>query len=157
MSRFFQLSSVLAACLVLSCSSSGSGDDETAGDADGTASLTQCTDTCDHLYNECGLVMVDNTDAELSESECTDSCDAEKTAVVDCLEDASCTDGEADDVDAVNTCFSEGDESDDTTDDTEEEEEDTDECDSDSDCGTCERCSDGSCRDCGEGPFGCYC
>jgi hypothetical protein len=31
------------------------------------------------------------------------------------------------------------------------------ECTSDSHCGSCERCSDNVCRDCGEGPYGCYC
>ena len=31
------------------------------------------------------------------------------------------------------------------------------ECTSDSHCGNCERCSDNVCRDCGSGPFGCYC
>lgn len=31
------------------------------------------------------------------------------------------------------------------------------ECTTDSHCGSCERCSDNVCRDCGEGPYGCYC
>ena len=31
------------------------------------------------------------------------------------------------------------------------------ECRTDYNCGSCERCSDGVCRDCGSGPYGCYC
>ena len=31
------------------------------------------------------------------------------------------------------------------------------ECTSDSHCGSCSRCSSNVCRDCGSGPYGCYC
>ncbi|MBI2339016.1 MAG: hypothetical protein HYU99_01425, partial [Deltaproteobacteria bacterium] len=68
------------------------------------------------------------------------------------LDESDCSD-----VDEVNDCFLLGADAEEEDAGDEEEEEDTDECDSDSDCGTCERCSDGTCRDCGEGPFGCYC
>lgn len=31
------------------------------------------------------------------------------------------------------------------------------ECTSDSHCGSCSRCTENTCRDCGSGPYGCYC
>lgn len=151
MPKFLRQYALFSAFVILACSSSG-GDDGSSEDADGTASLTTCTGTCDHLYDECDLVMVDNTDTELSEDECVDSCDEELSEVVDCLDESDCSD-----VDEVNDCFLLGADAEEEDAGDEEEEEDTDECDSDSDCGTCERCSDGTCRDCGEGPFGCYC
>lgn len=155
-----------AAFFILACSgSSDTSSDGSSTDSDDTASLTACNDTCDHLYNDCGLVMVDDTDTDLSESECVDSCDLEQSTVVDCLSEADCSD-----VDTVNECFLLGATETDTT----ECDSDSDcdssnneecvsgtcvgqECNSDSDCSNCERCSSGSCYDCGEGPYGCYC
>ena len=92
----------------LSCgSSSDSGDDD---DDDGVTAA-QCDTTCEHVYEDCGLALVDASGDTLTQSECETSCLDQEETLVDCLEDVTCTEA------AVNPCLEE----------TDEEEEDTDE------------------------------
>lgn len=119
----FSLALLLLIPLGLSCSSGSSdgGDDD---DDDNTPSASQCSDTCEHVYDECGFALVASDGDDLSQDECEETCPDQTTTLIDCLEDVACTDA------AINACL-EG---------TEE-----DECDSDNDCATGEVCTNGTC------------
>ena len=109
----------------LGCSGSSSEEsDDDDDDDDDTPSASQCEDACEHVYDECGFVLVDSDGSDLSQSECEETCPDQTTTLIDCLEDVTCTEA------AINACLEGTDE---------------DECDSNLDCATGEECSNGTC------------
>ena len=71
-------------------------DDDEDDDDEDTPSASQCTTTCEHVYDECDLILVDEDGIELSQDECEETCPDQTTTLVDCLEDVACTDAAVD-------------------------------------------------------------
>lgn len=147
---------VLSLVLIIGLSCGGSSDSGGDDDDDDGVTAAQCETTCEHVYEECDLVLVDAAGDTLTQAECETSCLDQEETLIDCLEDVACTEA------AVNACLEDEGGGGGTDEDECDSNSDCDssnnetcvsgtcveqECNSDADCGFCEECISNDCVD----------